>query len=372
MIALVVNEVCSLGGAENMSVKLANSLVERNLQVYFVAAPGPLSKNLDKKIHLFKIKKYNTLNMINIINDLSKIIKKIKPDIIHCQGATLSILVGIALKKSSLKSINILTHHSSKFSRLPRKLSFYLLNKYCNHFIAISHSKFMSLRNGKIPANKISIIPNFIDCDLYNNYVKSVNKKKLYHELNISPDSFIVIGVGRLIYKKRFDKFIKILEQCSIKSKRKIVGIIIGIGPLQNEINNLAQNLSSKIKIITLGYQKDIYKYFAISNVFLFPTEHNEVLPMAPVEASAVGIPIVCSDIPGNRNVVVNGYNGFLIKGSIEEYCNAILRLSIDLELAKKMSINGMIRAKKLFDKKVIIDEILLLYEKLISDRIYE
>ena len=366
MIILIVNEVCSVGGAENMSVKLANSLVERDLQVYFVSAPGLLSKNLDKNIHFFKIKKFNMLNMIDIINDLSKIIKKIKPDIIHCQGATLSVLVGIALKKNSLKSINILTHHSSKFSRLPRKLSFYLLNKYCNHFIAISQTKFVSLRNGKIPDSKISIIPNFIDCDLHNNYVKSVNKKKLYQELNISSDSFIVIGVGRLIYKKRFDKFIKILEQCSIKSKRKIVGIIIGTGPLQNEINNLAQNLSSKIKIITLGYQKDIYKYFAISNVFLFPTEHNEVLPMAPVEASAVGVPLVCSDIPGNRNVVVNGYNGFLINDSEEEYCNAILKLLNDTNLMEKISNNGIKRVKNLFDKKIIIDKILLLYKKLL------
>lgn len=371
MIVLIVNEACSLGGAENMSIKLANSLIERNLQVYFIAAPGPLSKILDKNIPLFKINKFNILNMISIINDLSKIIKKIKPDIIHCQGATLSVLVGVALKKNKLKSITILTHHSNKFSRLPQSLSFYLLNKYCDHFIAITQSKFMSLKNGNIPANKISIIPNFINCDLYNKYVRSVNKKNVYQELDISSDSFVVIGVGRLIYKKRFDKFIEILAQCSIKSKRKIVGIIIGAGPLQNNIKSLAQNLSNKIKIITLGYQKDIYKYFAISNVFLFPTEHNEVLPMAPVEASAVGVPLVCSDIPGNRNVVVNGYNGFLIKGSIEEYCNAILRLSIDLELAKKMSVHGVIRAKKLFDKKVIIDEILLLYQKLISDKIY-
>jgi UDP-N-acetylglucosamine:LPS N-acetylglucosamine transferase len=131
MIVLIVNEACSLGGAENMSIKLANSLIERNLQVYFIAAPGPLSKILDKNIPLFKINKFNILNMISIINDLSKIIKKIKPDIIHCQGATLSVLVGVALKKNKLKSINILTHHSNKFLRLPQSLSFYLLNKYC-------------------------------------------------------------------------------------------------------------------------------------------------------------------------------------------------------------------------------------------------
>jgi len=361
---LIINESLNLGGAESMSVELANALVGKKIKTYFASAPGPLLKRLNKNIIFFEIPKYNLFSINKIVNKLFNIILEIKPDIIHNHGATISIFVGIALKRSKLNSVNIITHHSRKFTRLPKILAVGLLNKYCDHIIAISQSKFNELQKMGFYINKLSLIPNFVDCDLINKYINSFDKESIYQQLDISRDSYIITMIGRLIPTKRFDKFIEIIALCSTKLKKEIVGLIIGEGPMQKNLDELSRNYSDKVKIYFLGYQKNVYKYLSISNIFLFPSEH-EVLPMGLIEASASGIPIICSNIPGNNDIVRDGYNGFLVNGSEKEYCNYILGLFNNKKLLEKMSNNGINRAREFFDKNLIIDKILSLYKKL-------
>ena len=97
MKVLIVNESLSIGGAESMSVELVNALADKNIKTYFTSASGALLNRLGKKIIFYEISKYNLFSIFKIINKLSEIIFKIKPDIIHNQGATLSVLTGITL-----------------------------------------------------------------------------------------------------------------------------------------------------------------------------------------------------------------------------------------------------------------------------------
>lgn len=361
MKVLIVNENLKLGGAESISVELANALVEKKIEVYFVSSIGPLVKRLKANIDFFEIPKFHMLSIRKIIHALSKIISKIKPDIIHSQGATLATLVGISTHKVHSNSFKILTHHNKKFTRIPHFLATFLLNKYCDHIIAISQSKYNKLQRIGIFHNKISLIPNFIDCNQINSQINSLNKNLIRQELNISKNNYVITMIGRLIPFKRFDKFIKILAQFSTKSKKEVVGLIIGDGLEQKKLENLAHYYSDKVKIFFLGYQSDIYKYLSISDIFLFPSEH-EVLPMVLIEASATGVPIVCSNILGNNDIVKDGQNGFLISDSEEEYANCILKILNDNDLALKMSNNGIKVVRNEFDKKKVVNKIISLY----------
>lgn len=362
MKVLIVNESLKLGGAESMSIELANALVREKIAVYFASSIGPLVKRLNANIDFFEIPKFHIFSIRKIIYALSEIISKIKPDIIHAQGATLATLAGISTHKAHSNSFKILTHHSKKFTRVPRFLAAYLLNKYCDHIIAISQSKYNELQRMGIFYSKISLIPNFVDCNQINSQVNSLNKNLIRQELNISKNNYVITMIGRLILAKRFDKFIKILVQFSTKSKKEVVGLIIGDGPAQKKLENLAHYYSDKVKIFFLGYQSNAYKYLSISNIFLFPSEHDEVLPMVLIEASATGVPIVCSNILGNNDIVKDGKNGFLISDSEEEYTNCILKIINDNDLALKMSNNGIKVVKNEFDKKKIVNKIISLY----------
>jgi len=192
MKVLVVNETLNLGGAESISVEMANALIEENIETYFSSALGPLFERLNKGIVFYEIPKYRILSTIHVINALEKIISKIQPDIIHSHGATVSVMSGIALKRSKVKAVNILTHHIRKFVRLPQWLSVYLLNKYCDRIIAISQSKFNGLRQEGFSASKLALIPNFVNCDFINRYLDTHEKEKIFDQLNISQNNPVI------------------------------------------------------------------------------------------------------------------------------------------------------------------------------------
>ena len=97
---------------------------------------------------------------------------------------------------------------------------------------------------------------------------------------------------------------------------------------------------------------------------FTFPHLDTRFLPIGIIEATASGIPIVCSDIPGNNDIVKNGYNGYLVNGSKEEYLEHIEKILNNRQLAGEISKNGIELAKNRYDQKTIIKELIALYQQ--------
>lgn len=364
MKVLVIAEDLGLGGAEQMGIELANALAEKKINTYFAAAPGVLASRL-KDVKLFEIPKYTLFSIGKIVNRLRRILVEIKPDIIHCINATSVILAGIAVRIAGLKIKIVLMRQSCRLTRVPIFLGAYLINKYCDAIIAADTERYNDMRRDGIKT-KILVLQNFIDCDKIDRKMQSYNKDKLRDELGIDKKDFVVVMAGRLIPDKRFDKFISILAECSLKFDKRIVGLVVGDGSERQKLENLAGKYSSKAKILFLGFQEDVFKYFSISDLFLFPSEHEEVFPVSLVEACAAGLPVVCSNILGNRNIVENGYNGFL--SNDDDYCKDILRIMQDKKLEARLSENAKELAKKRFDRKKIIKKIINLYKNLIKN----
>ena len=365
MKVLIVNESLDLGGVERGSIDLANALNRRNIKIYFASSPGILFEKLNPNIKFFKLPKFRIFSVWRIIKVLSKIISDIKPDIVHSQGATMAILSGIAIERSRVKSINILTRHTRQFHRMPQLASVYLLNKYCNHVIAISPSTKDNLIKAGIKCGA-SLIPAFIYCDKINQFIKSTDNNLVYKKLNISKNNYIVTIISRLIPDKKIDKFIKILAACSEPLDKKPVGLIIGKGPDEQELKKLAAQYKDKVRILFLGYQENIFEYLAISNIFLFPSGHQEVLPAVLVEALAAGVPVVCSNIFGNNEIVKHRHNGFLINHDINDYVQYVVKILKNKNLRLRLSVNGQKTARDKFDKKIIINKTLSLYRNIL------
>ena len=366
MKVLILNEDLGLGGVESMSVELANTLSdEENYGIFVASAEGPLINRLNPKIRHFHIPKFNLYNTLQLKSELTKIIADVNPDIIHSQGATISLLASIAKKNASAKSINILTRHSRKVEKLPNFLGNYLMKKHCDHIIAISRSTYDAFLGWGYPSDKVSLIPNFVDYENIRNTIESYNRKSTLQALGIDEDSYIVTMVGRLIPAKKFDKFIEIVEKASENLDKNLVGLVIGDGVARKDLEAQAKALSGKARIMFLGYRDNIFEYLNISNIFLFPSEHPEVLPMALIEALAAGVPIICSAIPGNKDIIDDGYNGFIIDGPVDAYVKSLTTLLEDKERATTISANAVTTAKDTYDRLAVAHSVMRLYEKL-------
>lgn len=120
----------------------------------------------------------------------------------------------------------------------------------------------------------------------------------------------LMVSVGQLSNRKNHRIIIKSLS--GIK-KENIKYLIIGDGENKKRFKKLTQKLDLEDKVIFAGYRKDIKNILLESDFFAFPSKQ-EGLPVSLMEAMSSGLPVICSDIRGNNELIKNGHNGYLFK----------------------------------------------------------
>ena len=117
---------------------------------------------------------------------------------------------------------------------------------------------------------------------------------------------------------------------------------------------DVIDEINSNPNIFFVGYQKDIRPYLAISNCFVFPS-YREGFPNVILQAGAMNLPCIVSNINGCNEIIKNRVNGILIsKKDVEELKKAMLKISKDEDLRNKLSKNSRQIILKNFDQKSI------------------
>ncbi|MEX2684172.1 MAG: glycosyltransferase family 4 protein [Candidatus Sigynarchaeota archaeon] len=176
-------------------------------------------------------------------------------------------------------------------------------------------------------AKRCSLLYNSVDTQLFN---KSTNKE--IRELLNHENKFLIIFVGRLIRAKGIQDLISAIHDLS-----NIRLLIVGDGPFKIELKKIAEKQA--IDCIFLGNknQMEIKDLLSASDLFVNPS-YSEGLPTSVLEACSVGIPVVGTDVGGTREIIVDGYNGFLVKPrDISTLRQRIVMLMQDRDLREKI-----------------------------------
>jgi glycosyltransferase involved in cell wall biosynthesis len=130
-------------------------------------------------------------------------------------------------------------------------------------------------------------------------------------ELGLSEQKYYLIAVGRLVKRKGFEYLIESLQYLPTE----IQLLIIGDGPLQQELTNVAIRAGVSDRVSLLGYQtrERIWEYLQVSDCFVLSSLH-EGLGIVVQEAMCAGLPIVSSDNGGQVDLIHNGRNGVLVR----------------------------------------------------------
>ena len=159
-----------------------------------------------------------------------------------------------------------------------------------------------------IADNKISLLPNGVDC---NHFKPQENKKELRKRFGIPADDSVLLSVGRLTTQKRPQILIDVFT--SIQKERKNVTLCFaGKGELLEETKNLAIQRGLQ-KVIFLGYvdDKDLPSLYSCSDYYIM-TSNYEGAPLTLYEAMASGLPCIVSDIP-NLDIVQKSNCGLVV-----------------------------------------------------------
>ncbi|CUN53107.1 Probable poly(glycerol-phosphate) alpha-glucosyltransferase [Roseburia inulinivorans] len=123
--------------------------------------------------------------------------------------------------------------------------------------------------------------------------------------------------------------------------------LLLGQGEFMSEYQVDVKRKGMQEYVTFLGYRSDVNKICALLDV-LVSASYQEGLPMNMIEAMAVGIPVVCSDIRGQRDLIKDGKNGYLFQlGDSEQYCNRLVELYNNQELREEIKENNLRDVKK-------------------------
>ena len=211
----------------------------------------------------------------------------------------------------------------------------------------VSHALHEHLsKNRRIAGNRIALIYNGVELDTLNDSrEKTVTIRK---ELNISPDSPLIAAVGRMVWQKGFEYFIRTIPEL-VHNIPEARFLLVGDGPLRTNLESLARNLKIDNTVIFTGFRSDIQELLAAIDILTVPSIL-EGFPMIILEAMAMATPIVATQIQGITEQISNGQEGILVPPENSEALTAgLIRMITDKTLATKLSHAARRRVEKYF-----------------------
>jgi glycosyltransferase involved in cell wall biosynthesis len=218
------------------------------------------------------------------------------------------------------------------------------------------------LENGNING----IDTNFFDSNLFS----LSDNSKLKQELDIQSNEFVFLFVGRIVGDKGINELVAAFEK--LISENKNIKLLL-VGPFEEELDPLSDKTTLIIKqnkqIISVGYQNDVRPYFAIANVLVFPS-YREGFPNVVMQAGAMGLPSIVTNINGCNEIIVNGENGIIIPvKNISALKKEMRRLFEDTSLLLKLKYNSRPYIIDRYSQDLVWRAILDEYKKILNDR---
>lgn len=191
-------------------------------------------------------------------------------------------------------------------------------------------------------------------------------QEKLKKELNIQPNDFVFIFVGRLVGDKGINELIEAFSKLKTQNSKLLL-----VGPLESDLDPLQiftlKEIENNPNIISVGFQKDVRPYFAISDVLTFPS-YREGFPNVVLQAGAMELPSIVSNINGCNEIIIEGKNGAIISvKNVEEILNAMSRISSDKEYYDFLKRNTRSMIQSRYEQSVVWNALLDEYNLLLS-----
>lgn len=367
-VAVIITKL-ELGGAQKVAISICEKLDKDKFETVLICGCGGiLDEETKNKIRVIFIK--DLIREINPIKDLKalfsiyKILKQEKPFIVHTHSSKAGIIGRLAAKLCGIKNI-VHTIHGFSFndtqSFLKKNLYIFLEKlgaKISKYLIPVSTENITKGLNNHIgEKEQYHYIRLGVDIDNFKNFKDTPSLKK---ELNIDDTDILVTTIGPFKPQKNLPDFIKIAKNISEKDKR-FKFVIVGDGTLRSQFENLIKEYNISNNIFLIGWRRDISNILNSSDIFVM-TSLWEGLPISTIEAMCCGLSPIVNDVDGQREIVKDGFNGFLIKPyNIKDCEEKIILLANDIKLKKEMSLN----AKNSIDYTFSIDYMIKQHEEL-------
>lgn len=209
---------------------------------------------------------------------------------------------------------------------------------------------------------------NGIDTSFFNrSHVPETQLQALRQSLGLLTDDFVFIFVGRLVGDKGINELVQAFKETNLPKTKLLL-----VGPMETDLDALLPETLKEIEnnksIISAGYQDDVRPYFAISDALVFPS-YREGFPNVVLQAGAMQLPAIVSDINGCNEIIIDGENGLIVPPkNTEQLRAAMTRLVADKKLYIELKAKTRDRIVQNYEQSVVWQAILEEYKKAEQD----
>jgi len=288
------------------------------------------------------------------ISRLASIIKKTKPSVVHSHMVHANILSRITKALSpSFKQILVSTAHNTVEGGKWVERAYRSTDRYCDLTTNVSQAAVdRYIKIGAAPAHRIRLVRNGLDTARFDWNEETRSKKR--DELGLK-DSFTWLAVGRLTEAKNYSLMLKAFKHFENQNIRLL---IVGQGEDEDSLKKLSEELGLSEKITWLGRRSDVSELMAASDGYLMSSLW-EGLPMVLLEASASALPVVATDVGGNKEIVQESKSGFIVPSSSENELvsamNSVQNMSLEARL--ELGSFGRTFVRKTYELDLIVDQ---------------
>jgi glycosyltransferase involved in cell wall biosynthesis len=362
---LFVIPTLTRGGAEKQLVLLAKGLPRDQFDVHvcLLTRTGPLQAELDAAgvpiTHIHKRWKFDPPAYWR----LKREIQRVKPDVVHtwlfaanCYGRQAALAVGVKHVVAGERCVDPWK------TILQLSLDRYLARR--TQRIVTNSTGVVDFYAGKgLPKEKFVVIPNGIEPRTDGS---PVTRAELLAELGLPADARLIGAVGRLWPQKRIKDLIWSVDL--LKCIRDDVHLlVIGDGPQRSRLERFSEQCGNRSEVHFLGERGDVPRILPHLDCLWLASSY-EGQSNAIMEAMLAAVPVVASDIPGNRDLVVPGETGFIVNvGDRGGFAQKAQMLLEDAALQQRMGAAGRARMEREFSVGQMVRRHAELYRSLLD-----
>lgn len=364
----------TFGGSGVIATELGIELSKKGHEIHFITYSQPVRLDaLSKNLHyhevnvpdypLFKYEPYE----LALSSKLYDVISKYKIDVLHVHYAIPHAYAAYMAKKilyvNGYKIPIITTLHGTDITLVGNHPFYkpavtFSINK-SDIVTSVSNSLRDDTREFFGIERDIEVIPNFIDIDKYDKKHNLCERNKIAHG-----DEQIIVHISNFRPLKRVIDVLKIFDKISQKVNSKL--IMVGDGPEKKKAKDFLRQNDLKNKVIFLGNTNEVDEILCSSDLFLLPSE-KESFGLSALEAMALKVPVISSNVGGLKELNINGNSGFTSDvGDIDSMSNNAIKILSNENLKKKFKSQAFENAKK-YDIKNVIPLYEDIYKKAIS-----
>ncbi len=357
------------GGAQTSTLHTAEYLARKDYEVYLFTSPGYLSK-IAERLEGVSLKYFPFRREINPYYDgmtfilLWKEFLKIRPHIVHTHSSKAGILGRWAAFLSRVPFIYHTIHGFPFHDYQPSFLRHFYV--FLEKVTAIITSKLIAitkedmkkgLREGIGRRKKYILIRDGIDFQTWRKIKKDKERKK--KELGIRERKV----VGNISCFKPQKNLLDFIRMASLLNTPDTGFVIVGDGKMRREIEREIERVCLQDRFYLLGWREDVDEIIQIFDVFVL-TSLWEGLPKTLLEAFSAGIPVVANAVDGVKEMVKDGFNGFLVPPKdIWTLTKRVRMLLKDENLRKKMGRNAQNSLSEEFELRSMMEKLDNLYQ---------